>query len=134
MPKPNHKDDIVRVRHMLDFAHKAVQFNKGRSRADLDSNEMLAMATIHLIELIGEASRTISAELRHRYPEIPWDLISGTRNRLAHGYIDVDLGCCLDNCDQRFATAYCSVKTHLERQRRVTALPGAMPDDNGRVR
>jgi uncharacterized protein with HEPN domain len=91
MRKPNHKDDIVRVRHMLDFTRKAVQFNKGRSRADLDSNEMLAMATIHLIELIGEASRTISAELRQRYPEIPWDLISGTRNRLVHGYIDVDL-------------------------------------------
>jgi len=91
MQKPNHKDDIIRVRHMLDFARKAVQFNKGKSRADLDSNEMLAMATIHLIELIGEASRTISAELHHQYPEIPWDLISGTRNRLIHGYIDVDL-------------------------------------------
>ena len=91
MQKPNHKDDIVRVRHMLDFARKVVQFNKGKSRADLDSNEMLAMATIHLIEVIGEASRTISPELRHQYPEIPWDLISGTRNRLAHGYIDVDL-------------------------------------------
>jgi len=91
MQKPNHKDAIVRVRHMLDFARKAVQFNRGKSRADLDSNEMLAMATIHLIELIGEASRTISAELHHQYPEIPWDAISGTRNRLAHGYIDVDL-------------------------------------------
>lgn len=91
MKKPDHKDDMVRVRHMLDFARKAVQFNKGKSRADLDSNEMLAMATIHLIEVIGEASRTISAELRHQYPEIPWDAISGTRNRLAHGYIDVDL-------------------------------------------
>ena len=91
MKKPDHKDDMVRVRHMLDFAHKAVRFNKGKSRADLDSNEMLAMATIHLIEVIGEASRTISAELRHQYPEIPWDAISGTRNRLAHGYIDVDL-------------------------------------------
>jgi uncharacterized protein with HEPN domain len=91
MKKPDHKGDGVRVRHMLDFARKAVQFNKGKSRADLDSNEMLAMATIHLIEVIGEASRTISAELRHQYPEIPWDAISGTRNRLAHGYIDVDL-------------------------------------------
>jgi len=91
MQKPNHKDDIIRVRHMLDFARKTVQFNKGKSRADLDFNEMLAMATIHLIELIGEASRTISAELHHQYPEIPWDLISGTRNRLIHGYIDVDL-------------------------------------------
>lgn len=91
MKKPGHKDDILRVQHMLDFARKAVQFNEGKSRVDLDSNEMLAMATIHLIELIGEASRTISTELRHQYPEIPWDAISGTRNRLAHGYIDVDL-------------------------------------------
>jgi uncharacterized protein with HEPN domain len=91
MKKPDRKDDVVRVRHMLDFARKAVQFNKGKSRADLDSNEMLAMATIHLIEVIGEASRTISTALRHQYPEIPWDAISGTRNRLAHGYIDVDL-------------------------------------------
>lgn len=76
---------------MLDFARKAISFNKGRTRADLDTDEMLAFATIHLIEMLGEASRTISAGFRHEYPEVPWDLISGTRNRLAHGYIDVDL-------------------------------------------
>lgn len=76
---------------MLDFARKAAAFNKGRTRADLDTDEMLAFATIHLIEMLGEASRTISTEFRSEYPDVPWDLISGTRNRLAHGYIDVDL-------------------------------------------
>jgi len=91
MLQASHKNDMVRVRHMLDFASKAVQFTRGKSRADMDSNEMLAMATIHLIELIGESSRTISVELRRQYTEVPWDLISGTRNRLAHGYIDMDL-------------------------------------------
>jgi uncharacterized protein with HEPN domain len=91
MSKHNPEDDIVRVHHMLDFASKAVQFNKGRSRAELDSNEMLAMATVHLVEMIGEASRSVSEAFRQKHPEIPWELISGTRNRLAHGYIDVDL-------------------------------------------
>ena len=91
MPKLNPEDDILRVRHMLDFALKAVIFNKRRSRTDLDSNDMLAMATIHLIEVIGEASRTISETFQEKYPEIPWQPIAGTRNRLAHGYIDVDL-------------------------------------------
>jgi uncharacterized protein with HEPN domain len=76
---------------MLDFARKAVQFNKGRRRSDLDSNEMLAMATIHLVEMVGEASRSVSETSREKYPEIPWEQISGTRNRIAHGYIDVDL-------------------------------------------
>jgi len=76
---------------MLDFAQKAVSFNRGGRRADLDSNEMLAMATIHLVEMLGEASRSVSESLRDTYPEIPWGQISATRNRLAHGYIDVDL-------------------------------------------
>jgi uncharacterized protein with HEPN domain len=76
---------------MLDFARKAVWFNKGRSRDELDSNEMLAMATVHLVEMLGEASRPVSETLREKYPEIPWEQISGIRNRLAHGYIDVDL-------------------------------------------
>ena len=76
---------------MLDYARKAVQFAAGKSRADFDADEMLAMATIHSIEIIGEAARSVSVELKRRYPEVPWELISGTRNRLAHGYIDVDL-------------------------------------------
>lgn len=76
---------------MLDFAQKAVRFCKGKSRADLDNDEMLAIATIHLIEVIGEASRNISESFQEKYPEIPWQPITGTRNRLAHGYIDIDL-------------------------------------------
>jgi len=88
---PLNKDDIVRLRHMLDYARKAVEFTRGKSRSDLDDDEMLAMATIHAIEILGEAARTVSEDLRERYPKIPWDLIIGTRNRLAHGYIDVDL-------------------------------------------
>ena len=91
MLKHNPEDDVVRVHHMLDFVRKAIQFNKRRNRAELDSNEMLAMATIHLVEMIGEASRSVSEAFRKKHPEIPWELISGTRNRLAHGYIDVDL-------------------------------------------
>ena len=91
MRTAGHKDDIVRIRHMLDFAQKAVQFNTGKNRTDLDTDEMLAMATIHMIEVIGEASRTVSDAFQEKYPEIPWQPITGTRNRLAHGYIDVDL-------------------------------------------
>jgi uncharacterized protein with HEPN domain len=49
------------------------------------------MATVHLVEMIGEPSRSVSEAFRQKHPEIPWELISGTRNRLAHGYIDVDL-------------------------------------------
>lgn len=87
----SHKEDITRLRHMLDYARKAVKFTRGRNRIDFDDDEVLALATIHAIEILGEAVSAISPDLRRRHPDIPWDLISGTRNRLIHGYIDVDL-------------------------------------------
>jgi uncharacterized protein with HEPN domain len=83
--------DVVLLNHMRDYALKAVGFISGKKRIDLDKNEMLALAVIHLIEILGEASNSLSEELKNRYPEVPWGQISGTRNRLAHGYIDVDL-------------------------------------------
>ena len=91
MPPQDRESDIARLHHMLDFAQKAVEFNRKRSRADLDSDEMLAMATVHLIELIGEASHTVSETFQEKYPDIPWQTVIGTRNRLVHGYVDVDL-------------------------------------------
>ena len=85
------ESDIVRIHHMLDYAQKAIQFTEDHTRADLDANEMLALAVIHLIEIIGEASKSVSEEFRDSHPEIPWEPIADTGNRLAHGYIDVDL-------------------------------------------
>lgn len=82
--------DTTYIRHMLDFSRQAVGFTRGGKRADLDTNIMLALAVTRLIELIGEAARKVSPDLRHSHPEIPWLQIIGTRDRLAHGYIEVD--------------------------------------------
>ena len=84
-------DDQVRLRHMLDAARKAVDFLKGRTRQDLDSDEMVCLAVIRLLEVIGEAAKGISHATRDASPSIPWRQIAGTRDRLIHGYFDVDL-------------------------------------------
>jgi uncharacterized protein with HEPN domain len=85
------KSDQIRIRHMVDAAQKALSFTKGRTRRDLDSDDQLALATVRLIEIIGEAAAKITPETREAHPEIPWNDIVGTRNRLIHGYEDVDL-------------------------------------------
>jgi uncharacterized protein with HEPN domain len=43
-----------------------------------------------LLEIIGEAARGLSPVIQNRYPEIPWRQMAGMRNRLIHGYFDVD--------------------------------------------
>ncbi len=76
---------------MLDAAQKAVAFTEDRTRDDLDPDEMLTLAIVRLLEIIGEASKNVSDSLKAASPEIPWQQIAGTRNRLIHGYFDVDL-------------------------------------------
>ncbi len=83
-------DDASRLHHMLDAARKAVEFSKGKDRGSLDSDEQLLLSLTRLLEIIGEAAKNISLDLRIRQPEIPWKDIAGTRDRLSHGYFDVD--------------------------------------------
>jgi len=84
-------DDTHRVHHMLDAARKAVEFCKDKTRADLDEDEMLILALVRLLEIIGEAAGRVSQQVRDQHNAIPWKPIMAARNRLIHGYAEVDL-------------------------------------------
>ena len=76
---------------MLDAAHKAVEFTENCSRIDLDNDEKLTLSIVRLLEILGEAAKNVSQECRQEHPSIQWREIAGTRDRLIHGYFDVDL-------------------------------------------
>ena len=84
-------DDSDRLRHMLDAARKANRYISSKTREDLDSDEPLVLALTRLVEIIGEAAKNVTAATRNRHAAILWKAIIGTRDRLAHGYFDVDL-------------------------------------------
>ncbi|MCD6352425.1 MAG: DUF86 domain-containing protein [Armatimonadetes bacterium] len=82
--------DRIRLQHILDAARAAYGFVRGRSREDLDSDLMLRFAILKALEIVGEAARHVSPQGRQACPNLPWPLIVGMRNRLIHGYFDVD--------------------------------------------
>jgi len=84
-------DDLIRIRHMRDAAREALSFTAGKTRSALDSDRMLVLAIIKELEIIGEAASKVSSETRERFAEIPWQDVVGMRNRLIHGYFDVDI-------------------------------------------
>lgn len=85
------RDDLIRIRHMLDSAREAISFIKDRNRPDLDKDRMLVLSLIKSIEIMGEAASKVTKESRDGNPEIPWLNIIGMRNRLIHVYFDIDL-------------------------------------------
>ena len=85
------KTDLVRVRHMLDAVREILEFSSGKSRVDLDDDRMLNLSLVHLLEIVGEAAVSISSDFKTKYSQVPWNVIVGMRNRLIHGYFDIDL-------------------------------------------
>lgn len=85
------KDDINRLNHMLDAINDITEFTKDKKRNDLKDDKMLSYSLVHLLELIGEAANGISNEFQMNNSNIPWKAIIGMRNRLIHGYFDIDL-------------------------------------------
>ena len=70
-------EDKIRLRHMLDASKKAVEFCAGKTEADLAKDEMLTLAVVRLVEIIGEAAKNVSMDTRNSHPSIPWKEISG---------------------------------------------------------
>ena len=85
------KDDLIRIRHMLDAAGEAMTFAHDKTRTDLDKSRMLTLSIIKAIELTGEAASRVSKKNRNLHPEIPWTDIIAMRNRLIHAYFTLTL-------------------------------------------
>ncbi len=58
----------------------------------------LRRSFVRSLEVIGEATKNLSKDLKDDHPEIEWRKITGMRDKLIHYYFGVDwdirLGCC----------------------------------------
>lgn len=84
------REDRIRLRHMLDSAHRAIRIAAGMTADALAADEIRLLAVVKSIEIIGEASTKVSLATQSRLPAIDWAGIRQMRNRLIHGYDSVD--------------------------------------------
>jgi uncharacterized protein with HEPN domain len=89
-PAKSPLDDRIRAQHMLDAARDVARLAAGRSRADLAADMPLRRAMVNAIQEIGEAAAKVSPTGRARIPAVPWGVVVGMRNRLVHGYDEID--------------------------------------------
>ena len=84
------RDPLVYVHQMLDHAREAWELTRNRSRDDLDTDRVLSLALVRLMEVVGEASRRVPGDFRSRFPALPWAGMIDLRNRLIHAYDEID--------------------------------------------
>ena len=63
--------DRIRLRHLREAATKAISYSEGKQRIDLDDDELLRLALTRLVEIVGEAAKSISITGRASLPDVP---------------------------------------------------------------
>ncbi len=85
------RDELVYLRHILDAIFTVEEYLQGVDEQKFKSTRLLQDGVIRQIEVIGEAVRHISKDIRKTHPEIPWQDVAGMRDKLIHGYFGVDV-------------------------------------------
>ena len=85
------RSDEERIRHMIDAIRMALDHAEGQTFESITRSQPLQQLFIRSLEILGEAAARVSEPYRHQHPEIPWRSMISIRNRLIHGYFEIEL-------------------------------------------
>lgn len=83
-------DDQTYLLHVRDAIAQILSYTVC-GETEFQKNRQVQDAVIRNFEIIGEAVKHVSDELRNRHSEIPWKQIAGMRDEMIHEYFGVDL-------------------------------------------
>ncbi|MXW25704.1 MAG: DUF86 domain-containing protein [Dehalococcoidia bacterium] len=80
----------IYVRDMIECCDRVLMHTAGLGRAQVFNTAIVRDATLWNIGILGEAANNMPAAVREAHPDIPWRDIIDARNRIIHGYGDID--------------------------------------------
>jgi uncharacterized protein with HEPN domain len=107
------------LNHMRQAIADAQSFAEGMAQADFEQDKRTQQAVVMCLIVLGEAATKVMDQhpvFAEQHQQIPWRSMRGMRNRIAHGYFDINLDVVWDTIQ----TALPALKSQLE------ALPAGL--------
>ncbi len=84
------RNDRDYIEDVLDAIKKIERFIGVMSYEEFLQDDKTKFAVVRALEIIGEAVKRISNDIKRKHPEIPWKFMAGMRDKLIHAYFGVD--------------------------------------------
>lgn len=85
------KEDKIYLQHIMETINNIESFLGNVDKGSFLENIMVQSAVIRQLEIIGEAVKNLSSQLKKTYKSTPWKDIAGLRDKLIHEYFGVDI-------------------------------------------
>jgi uncharacterized protein with HEPN domain len=89
-PERRTRREELLIVDMIERTRAIADAIRGRSRADLDADGLLADAILWSMVVMGEAASRLPSEFVARHEELPWRQVTGFRNLVVHTYERID--------------------------------------------
>lgn len=84
------RGDIEYLKDILEAIKRIRMFTENMDQEDLFDDIKTQDAVLRNLEIIGEAVKNISSEVRSEYADMEWKKISGMRDKIIHMYFGVN--------------------------------------------
>ncbi|MGH8628923.1 MAG: HepT-like ribonuclease domain-containing protein [Gammaproteobacteria bacterium] len=84
------RGDRVRLLDIQEAIERIEKYARQGQEA-FEQEELIQTWIVHHLQIIGEAARALSSDLKDQHPEMPWSKMIGMRNILVHDYFGIDV-------------------------------------------
>ena len=84
------RDELMYLQDIAQCCENILRFTEGLAQGQLVQDEKTYDAVVRNLEIIGEAAKYLSEELRQHLPTVEWRKAAGFRDMLAHAYFGID--------------------------------------------
>ena len=107
------RDHKVYLEDILEAIRKIHEFTHGMSLDALSKDAKTLDAVIRNLEVIGEAVKRLSEDIRNRQPDVAWRKISGLRDILIYEYFGINIEVVWDVIQHKLSGLEAAAKTLL---------------------
>ncbi len=85
------RNNLIYIKDILENMENIEKFSKDINYEQFIKDKKINYAVVRCIEIIGEAAKNVSKEIRSKYPHVPWKEMAGMRDKVIHFYFGVNL-------------------------------------------